>query len=102
MRQKTILLVTDSISSLEEQPCVRAVRNACLPLKLHAELEGFIQRNLLTDCWRVPPNDLKANMVKTAKKLGLKKRIISRLKRLFKSKLGYKGYYLDAGELKRV
>ena len=101
MRQDTIL-AANSIRFLDEQPCVRAIRRADMPLKLQAELEAFIQRNLLTDCWRVPPNDLKAHMVKTAKKIGLGERIINRLKKLFPAKIGFNGYYLDDGELKKV
>ena len=102
MRQETIILVADSIMSLDEQPCVRAIRRADIPFELQAELEAFIQRNILADCWRVPPNDLKAHMVKTAKSIGLGKKIINHLKKLFTARIGFKGYYLDDGELKRV
>ncbi len=99
---KQNLYPINNLQSLDEQPCVRAIRRAEIPFRLRVEAEAFIQRNLLPDCWRVPPNDLKAHIVKTAKKIGLRRRIINRLKRLFKSKVGYKGFYLDDGELKRA
>lgn len=86
---------------LQRQACVVAIRNAQLPPILKAEAEQFIQRNILPDCGRVPPNCLKAFMVWTAQKMGLTK-LIPQVKRLFKANVGYKGYFLDSGKLLRV
>ncbi len=83
---------------LARQSCVLAVRKAELPPILKAETEQFIERNILPDCGRVPPNCLKAFMIKTAQKMGLTK-IIPYVKNLFKSKIGYEGYFLDNGKL---
>ena len=86
---------------LDRQACVIAVRKADLPLIIKAETEQFIQRNVLQDCGRVPPNCLKAFMIETARKMGLTK-IIPYVKKLFKADVGFKGYYLDRGELRHV
>lgn len=89
-------------SPLESQPCVRAVRNANLDPKLKKEIDLFIIRNILPDCGRVPPNCLKAHIIRTAKSLGFPGKKIVELEGLFKSDVGYRGYYLDAGKLKKV
>jgi hypothetical protein len=91
-----------SLKSLSEQPCVKAIREAYLPEKLKKELYCFIRRNIIKDCNRVPPNCLKAHMINVAIKLNLPRYKIEKLKLLFQSKLGYKGYYLDGGELKKI
>lgn len=85
----------------DRQACVIALRRADLPIIVKSEAEQFIQRNILQDCGRVPPNCLKAFLVKTIKKMGMEN-IIPYAKNLFKSKVGYNGYYLDAGNLYRV
>ena len=98
---------TINISSYEvykniaRQACVIAIRKAELPTIVKAEAEQFIQRNILEDCGRVAPNCLKAFLVKTINKMGLEK-MIPYVKNLFKSKVGYEGYYLDAGKLCRI
>ena len=86
---------------IDRQACVLAIRKADLPILVKAEAEQFIQRNILQDCGRVPPNCLKAFLVKTIRKMGMEK-MIPYVKNIFKSKIGYKGYYLDAGNLCRV
>lgn len=86
---------------LNSQSCVRIIRKAELPVILRAETEQFISRNVLPDCGRVAPNCLKAFMIKTAQKMGLEN-LIPNLKSLFKSKVGYEGYYLDGGKLFHV
>jgi len=86
------------MQGLNKQSCVRLIRNAELPVILRAETEQFILRNILPDCGRVPPNCLKAFMIRTAQRMGLNN-IIPSLKSLFKSKVGYNGYYLDGGKL---
>lgn len=88
-------------SNLNRQSCVRVLRKSKLPVILKAEAEKFIERNTLQDCGRVPPNCLKAFMVRTAQKMGLR-RIIPYVKSMFKSTIGYEGYYLDGGKLFRV
>ncbi|MEK6793053.1 MAG: hypothetical protein AABX96_02140 [Nanoarchaeota archaeon] len=86
---------------LNRQSCVRLIRRAELPVILRAETEQFISRNVLSDCGRVPPNCLKAFMIGTAQRMGLNN-IIPSLKSLFKSEVGYQGYYLDGGKLFHV
>ena len=88
--------------SLARQPCVKAIISANLPPSLRRELEAFIQRNILSDCIRVPPNCLKAHIIKTARKLNMTEKKVNELKKLFRSKIGYDGYYLDAERLRRV
>ena len=88
--------------SLESQPCIRALKRAKLPKKLSEELELFVERNMLSDCRKIPPNCLKAHMISTAHGLKLSKKEIRELANLFEAKVGYKGYYLDAGKLKKV
>ena len=83
---------------IDRQACVLAVRRAELPPILKAEVEQFIERNVLPDCGRVPPNCLKAFMVKTAQRMGLTK-LVPYVKNLFKADIGFKGYYLDHGKL---
>ena len=83
---------------LERQACVLAVRKADLPPILKAEAEQFIRRNVLPDCGRVPPNCLKAFMIKTVQRMGLVD-IIPYVKDLFKAEVGFRGYYLDNGKL---
>jgi len=91
-----------ALNLLESQPCIKAIKKARLPFLLRKEIDAFINRNVLPDCGRIPPNCLKAHMIKTAKKLELSDNKISDLKKLFKANLGYKGHYLDAGKLKKV
>lgn len=93
---------TSGTLSINSQSCVIAIRESNLPTELKKEMRLFAQRNMLSDCGRVPPNCFKAHLVKTAKKLGIKREKIDFLKRLVKGKIGYKGYYLDRGKLKRV
>lgn len=88
-------------NNLNRQSCVRVLRKSKLPVILKAEAEKFIERNVLQDCGRVPPNCLKAFMIRTAQKMGLQ-RIIPYVKNMFKSTIGYDGYYLDSGKLFRV
>jgi hypothetical protein len=88
-------------NNLNRQSCVRVLRKSKLPVILKVEAEKFIERNVLQDCGRVPPNCLKAFMVRTAQKMGLQ-RIIPYVKNMFKSRIGYDGYYLDNGKLFRV
>lgn len=88
--------------SLERQACVRAIRRANISSELKKEADAFILRNTLPDCGLVPPNCLKAHLINSAKKLGYHSSKIKMLKQLFKSKIGYEGYYLDAGKLKKV
>ena len=90
------------INSSDVQPCVRAINTAKIPLKLRRELNLFVGRNKITDCGKVAPNCLKAHMIKTASEIGLKKEKIKKLKELFKSRIGYKGHYLDKGKLRRI
>ncbi len=87
---------------VDKQACVIAVRKADIPYELKKEAERFISRNVLPDCGRVPPNCLKAHLLNTASRLGLGKDSLIKLKNLFKSKIGFKGYYLDNGKLRRV
>jgi len=89
-------------NSLEKQACVKAIRKAILPKDLRKEMESFISRNVLPDCGRVPPNCLKAHLVKKAKEIGLGVKKVNSIKKLFKAKIGYEGYYLDAGKLRKV
>ena len=84
--------------NIDRQACVIAMRKAELPLIFKAEVEQFIDRNVLPDCGRVPPNCLKAFMIKTAQRMGLTK-IMPYVKNLFKSDIGFKGYFLDGGKL---
>lgn len=86
---------------VNRQSCVRVMRESDLPVILKAETEMFIERNTLPDCGRVPPNCLKAFMIKTAQRMGLN-RIIPYVKSLFRARVGYEGYYLDNGKLFRV
>jgi hypothetical protein len=102
MKHKHNLSGRNAAFSLENQPCVRAIRNAPFNPKLKKELEEFIKRNTLPDCGLVSPNCLKAHMIKKAKDLKIKDKKISGMKSLFRAKLGYDGYYLDSGKLRRV
>jgi|SRR3989344_28390 len=88
-------------NKLSRQSCVRTIRKSSLPVILKVEAEKFMERNILPDCGLIPPNCLKAFMIKTAQKMGLKN-IIPNLKSLFKAEIGYDGYYLDGGKLFRV
>lgn len=97
----TIKTPNEILNNLNRQSCVRVLRQSGLPVILKVEAEKFIERNVLQDCGRVPPNCLKAFMIKTAQKMGLH-RIIPYVKGMFKSKIGYDGYYLDGGKLFRV
>ncbi|KKQ17839.1 MAG: hypothetical protein US31_C0015G0005 [Berkelbacteria bacterium GW2011_GWA1_36_9] len=83
---------------LERQACVVAVRKADLPPILKAETEQFIRRNVLPDCGRVPPNCLKAFMIKTTQRMGLAD-LVPYVKTLFRAEVGFRGYYLDNGKL---
>ena len=93
---------TSGTLSTNSQSCVIAIRESDLPSRLKDEMSSFAQRNALQDCGRVPPNCFKAHLIRTAKKIGLTSEKIDFLKRLIKGKIGYKGYYLDKGKLKRV
>lgn len=84
--------------NVDRQACVIAIRRAELPPIFKAEVEQFIDRNVLPDCGRVAPNCLKAFMVKTAHRMGLTK-VIPYVKKLFRSDIGFKGYFLDSGKL---
>jgi hypothetical protein len=88
--------------SVIEQACVKSIYNAKLSTDLKNEIDKFISRNILPDCGKVPPNCLKAHLIKTAKKFGLSRAKINHFKRLFKAKIGFNGYYLDNGKLKKV
>ena len=88
--------------SLVKQRCVNAILSAKLPRNLKSEMINFISRNIIQDCNKIAPNCLKAHLISTAKKLKLSSKKIASLKMLFKSKIGYKGYYLDNGNLRRV
>lgn len=85
----------------DRQTCVRALRRANLPLILKSEAEQFINRNILPDCGRVPPNCLKAFLIRTVNKMGLSN-LVPYVKKMFRSSIGYNGYYLDAGNLRHV
>ena len=99
----TINLPTNEIirKYIDRQSCIVAIRRAEFPPVFKAEVERFIERNTLKDCGRVPPNCLKAFMIKTAQKMGMSN-LIPYAKKLFKSKVGYDGYYLDSGNLCRT
>ncbi|NCN99260.1 hypothetical protein CO155_00880 [Candidatus Pacearchaeota archaeon CG_4_9_14_3_um_filter_35_19] len=84
-----------------QQACIKSVLNLRNPA-LRKRMISFIKRNLIPDCQRVAPNCLKAHLLNEAKSLKLPKRKIEELKSLFKSKIGYDGYYLDSGKLKRT
>ncbi len=86
---------------LNRQSCVIAFRKSNLPIILKSEGEQFINRNILSDCGRISPNCLKAFLISTAKKMCVIK-LIPHIKNLFKSEIGYKGYYLDAGNLRHI
>jgi hypothetical protein len=90
-----------TISYLAKQPCVIAVRKADLPPIMKAEAELFIHRNILPDCGRVPPNCFKAFLIKTAQRMGLRN-IVPSIHHLFRANVGFNGYYLDGGQLKRI
>ncbi len=91
-----------ALNSLVRQSCVKAVFEAKLPSELKKEAEAFIKRNTLPDCNKVPPNCLKAHLIRTANKLKLSNNYLDKIKNLFRAKVGFKGYYLDAGKLRRV
>jgi hypothetical protein len=91
-----------ALSSLKTQPCVRAILGADLPSGLKIEMESFIRRNVIADCGRVSPHCLKAHLVKTGKDMRLSEKKIEELMKLFKGEIGWKGYYLDSGKLKKV
>lgn len=98
----TINKLPDEIrNNLARQACVRLMRESSLPLLLKAQTEQFIERNVLADCGKVPPNCLKAFMIKTAQKMGLH-HVVPYVKKLFRSKVGYNGYFLDSGKLFRA
>ncbi len=84
------------------QPCVKSIINNNLNYNLKKEMFLFIKRNTLQDCGKVPPNCLKAHLIKTARKLKLPAKRLTYLKNLFRAKLGYMGYYLDSGKLKKI
>tara|TARA_Y100000310_G_C20321153_1_gene640795 strand:- start:216 stop:527 length:312 start_codon:yes stop_codon:yes gene_type:complete len=101
-RQKIPKLDDRTLNVLRRQTCVEAIFNSSLSNKIKTEMRKFITRNIIKDCQRVPPNCLKAHLIKTAKKQHLPQSKISRLRKLFKSKIGFMGYYLDSGALKKV
>lgn len=94
-------IVSRNIYLVGDQACVKSIRRSSLPIIIKAETEKFIERNVLPDCGKVPPNCLKAFMIRTVQKMGLNN-LIPGVKRLFKSKIGYNGYYLDGGNLFHV
>lgn len=79
-----------------------ALKNSELPNEYKREVGKFIERNVLPDCGRVPPNCLKAHMIRLAKIFRFRKKDIDYVKNLFRGSIGYDGYYLDRGRLKRV
>lgn len=100
--QTTFLKFEKFPKTIAKQACVKATFNNSLSLKLRKEAYKFISRNIIPDCQRVAPNCLKAHLIKTATKLKLSKNKLDNIKNLFKSKIGYKGYYLDSGKLKHI
>ena len=68
---------------LESQPCIKAIKKANFHPKLRKEINAFIQRNVLSDCGRVPPNCQKAHMIKTDKKINMPEKKVKNLKKLF-------------------
>jgi hypothetical protein len=101
-RQNLTPLDDRTMFFLRKQACVQAIFKSSLPYEIKSEMRKFISRNTLHDCQRVPPNCLKAHLIKTAKSKHLPESRINKLKKLFKSKIGFKGYYLDKGKLKKV
>ena len=85
---------------VDNQACVKAFRKADFPQEYKKNIEKFISRNVIPDCGRVAPNCLKAHMIKTAKKFGLKN--IDKIKGLFRARVGFNGFYLDGEKLRRV
>lgn len=87
--------------TIAEQACVKAVFKSKLPSKIKEEAMHFISRNILPDCGRVAPNCLKAHLIKSAKEMNLHDKI-SYIDGLFKADIGFNGYYLDSGKLKKA
>ncbi len=85
---------------LPNQPCIRAVLG--LPTKLRDAGLRFIRRNKVTEQGHVSPHCLKAHLITKAYEFHVSERQIRQLKTLFKSRVGYQGYYLDAGKLRKV
>ncbi|MDP4039676.1 MAG: hypothetical protein Q8P57_03800 [Candidatus Pacearchaeota archaeon] len=103
MKQNLITLGREGLpDSVKSQACVQAIFKSDIPAEIKKEMHFFILRNTLQDCGKVPPNCLKAHLIKTAKTTGVSPKKISSLRNLFKAKVGYKGYYLDNGKLKKV
>lgn len=88
--------------TVQQQACVIAIRRARLSSQIKNEMRKFISRNILQDCERVSPHCLKAHLIRTGKKLKLNSGRLATLKNLFKARIGFKGYYLDNGKLKKV
>jgi len=80
------------------QSCVKALYNSNLPLKFKNEGFKFVKRNLISDCNKVAPSCFKAHLLKTAEKFKINS---DKVNNLFKSKIGFNGYYLDNEKLKK-
>lgn len=87
---------------VNKQACVKAVHKAKLPETFKRDLDRFIYRNIIPECGRISPHCLKAYMIKKAKQKGFSERFVERVKGLFKGKVGYEGYFLDNGRLRKV
>lgn len=94
--------LTSMPRSLAEQACVRSVLKSDLPPEIKGEMKKFILRNVIPECGKVSPNCLKAHLINVSQRMGLSKNKIERLKNLFKSRIGFKGYYLDSDKVKKV
>lgn len=84
------------------QACVRAILSSNLPGNIKEEMKKFILRNIIPDCQRVSPHCLKAHLINTSISMGLSDKEVEKTKNLFRARVGYEGYYLDAGKLKKV
>jgi hypothetical protein len=87
---------------LENQTCIRAIKKSDLSYDFKKDLLKFAKRNIIPECGRVSPNCLKAYMIKKAKLKHFRSTRLEKLKNLFRSKIGYKGYFLDAGKLNHI
>jgi len=83
------------------QKCIKSVFDANLPPNFKKEIKSYIFRNLSYEN-TIGPCCLKAHIVVTAKRLGYTEKRIFMLKKLFKSRIGHNGFYLDAGKLRTI
>jgi len=83
------------------QPCIKALEKGRLSLILKKELDEYIARNLLDENF-INPCCLKAHLLVTARKMGYSDIRLNNLMKLFRSKLGHNGFYLDAGKLRII